>query len=162
MRKYYCIDCGAVEGEYHAVGCEQERCPFCGGQLISCGCYFRVLNIQEPKIPPGLSKEETLTFLRDQLEESIKNPDWKHERDWWKLVKEKGRIPYIQQFNICARCGELNPELFKEPDEKWEKYVIPALQREILCRDCYEEMKSIFPHGWIHARRYRNHNSKFV
>lgn len=33
-----CGDCGAKEGHYHHCGCDIERCPFCGGQLISCSC----------------------------------------------------------------------------------------------------------------------------
>lgn len=33
-----CHDCGATRGEYHGLGCDMERCPKCGGQLISCDC----------------------------------------------------------------------------------------------------------------------------
>lgn len=33
-----CGDCGAAAGEYHFAGCDMERCPKCGRQLISCDC----------------------------------------------------------------------------------------------------------------------------
>lgn len=39
--KYPCHDCNAAPGKYHHVGCDVERCPRCGGQLISCGCVFK-------------------------------------------------------------------------------------------------------------------------
>lgn len=33
-----CGDCNAATGHYHHWGCDCERCPACGGQLISCDC----------------------------------------------------------------------------------------------------------------------------
>ena len=33
-----CGDCGAHYGYFHHWGCDCERCPKCGGQLISCFC----------------------------------------------------------------------------------------------------------------------------
>ena|SRR5947209_914134 len=33
-----CVDCRVKGGGYHHPGCHNERCPRCGGQLISCGC----------------------------------------------------------------------------------------------------------------------------
>ena len=33
-----CHDCNVASGGYHHPSCDIERCPRCGGQLISCGC----------------------------------------------------------------------------------------------------------------------------
>ena len=41
-----CHDCGCIEGQLHEPGCDMERCPSCGHQLISCGCtYLKDLSI---------------------------------------------------------------------------------------------------------------------
>lgn len=33
-----CRDCNVAPGGFHHPGCDKERCPKCGGQLIGCGC----------------------------------------------------------------------------------------------------------------------------
>lgn len=33
-----CHDCNIAPGGMHHPGCDMERCPKCGGRLISCGC----------------------------------------------------------------------------------------------------------------------------
>jgi len=35
-----CHDCFVKKGNYHVSGCDVERCPKCGHQLISCNCKF--------------------------------------------------------------------------------------------------------------------------
>ena len=33
-----CVDCNAKYGMNHHWGCDQEICPACGRQLLSCSC----------------------------------------------------------------------------------------------------------------------------
>ena len=33
-----CDDCGCPPSGLHHPGCDVERCPICGGQVISCSC----------------------------------------------------------------------------------------------------------------------------
>ena len=34
-----CHDCNIKRGGLHHPGCDMERCPKCGGQIISCDCF---------------------------------------------------------------------------------------------------------------------------
>lgn len=40
--KSKCPDCGAKRGERHQHGCDVQRCPICGGQLLTCDCVYEV------------------------------------------------------------------------------------------------------------------------
>ena len=48
-----CHDCGIInrKGNFHHLGCDIERCPKCGHQLISCGC-----SEDQPIVPVFLHK----------------------------------------------------------------------------------------------------------
>ena len=35
-----CHDCRVIKGQFHVVGCDVERCPVCGGQVIGCDCEY--------------------------------------------------------------------------------------------------------------------------
>ena len=40
-----CGDCGAKYSHYHHDGCDCERCPVCGHQLLMCGCKVRKVTV---------------------------------------------------------------------------------------------------------------------
>lgn len=132
VRPKNCHDCNCREGELHHYDCDMERCPFCGGQLIICDCCYKLLNIDAP---PG-----TWAYKHGLTDEQ--------EKQWIRMLEEKGRIPWLSVPNLCGLCGEQWPEMFGVPDEEWKKFVIPRLRGKILCRRCYDRMKELFPNGW--------------
>lgn len=132
MRVHVCHDCGAREGQLHDFGCDMERCPFCGHQLISCDCVYGILGYTLDRAKPysGLPKRMYEDGLTDEEAEL-----------WLDALTEKGRIPYVQWPNLCHRCGELWPTMFMVPDVEWETYIEPEHHRDMLCRKCYDEIR---------------------
>jgi len=130
-----CHDCGACEGQIHEYGCDMERCPFCGRQLISCDCcYYYVLGIRTNRSLPtdGLPRETYENGLTKEQEDK-----------WIQILTEKGRIPYISYPIVCARCGALWPEFFRVPDDEWIWYIQPDQRHSVICRDCYDTIKRL-------------------
>jgi hypothetical protein len=78
-----CADCGCSEGELHEIFCTKERCPFCLGQLASCDCKSKVLN---------LSTEEQIAvdeYIDDEIE-----PLRGIIQRWVEALDRKGRVPF--------------------------------------------------------------------
>ena len=131
--KNKCHDCGVEEGQIHEYGCDMERCPFCGGQLISCGCT-------KEKLFLGCTPKEYTHFYENGLTKA-------QEKEWINILEKKGRMPYIIYPNLCSRCGKLWPEMFSVPDEEWKKYIQPNQRRSIICKNCFDEIKSLIQKG---------------
>jgi ferredoxin len=108
MERKHCGDCGCIEGELHEIGCDMERCPVCGNQLISCD---HISDVFDQNIP---------------------------------------RVPWILYPIICARCGKLWPDLFMVPDEEWNHYIPIRERDEVICKECYEFIKTAIDMGAGH------------
>jgi hypothetical protein len=115
--RHKCGDCGVLEGELHELGCDMEWCPFCGYQLISCDCCYNLL-----KVDDWLTKEQ--------------------QEQWKRLLIDKGRVPFVVYPNMCAKCGVLWPEMFKVPDEEWNRYVEIQQRDKMLCKSCYDQIRT--------------------
>jgi len=77
-----CPDCGCKEGELHEMFCTKERCPFCGGQLVSCECISKILHLNE-------DEQTALDEYIDDEAEPLKGIN----KRWVDALNSKGRVP---------------------------------------------------------------------
>ena len=119
-----CHDCGSGGGELHQPGCDMEVCPYCHQQLITCGCCYRVLNIDVRKGSrayfEGLSAEQEVA--------------------WERCLTKQGFIPYAPVPLACVACGDTQIQMFGAHD--WHLVVPEGLRGEVLCWTCYSKAKA--------------------
>ena len=130
-KEIQCHDCGAKEGQLHTLGCDMERCPFCGHQPISCDCIYEKLKLFDRE----KYTNETYFLPPEIYSEGVNEEQW---QQWKKMLDEKGRYPYFQYPILCALCGEHWPHFFRVPDAEWKRYIAPNRRHDVLCRDCYD------------------------
>ena len=141
--KAKCRDCDVLEGALHQPGCFREQCPFCGGQLVTCGCCYRHFYKEyDPRVNPKtfepLVKNNGLPYT--VFEKGLRN---KQLDEWERALEAKGRVPYLVFPNLCARCGTLWPDLFMVPDDEWVKYIPPRERDKVICRPCFDWIKKV-------------------
>lgn len=116
-----------------------ERCPFCRGQLISCGCEYKHFY---PSYVGIFSDLPTAGLPREVYENGL---PLEQETEWDRILEAKGRHPYVVSPNLCSRCGQLWPDMFMVDD--WPEVIPLPLRDEMLCRDCYELIKGFVEEG---------------
>jgi hypothetical protein len=84
MKPRYCPECEAGEGVEHEPFCSKERCPFCGGQLASCGCIVTIL---------GLNDEERRAV--EEYEGDSVEPLQSIVARWDEALERRGRVPFV-------------------------------------------------------------------
>jgi hypothetical protein len=78
-----CPECGAAAGNMHDIFCLKERCPFCGGQLVTCGCIISVLR---------LNNDERQAY--EEYEDDSVEPLLGINERWVSALEAKGRVPF--------------------------------------------------------------------
>ncbi len=129
-----CHDCVVEEGQLHELGCDMERCPFCGNQLITCGCCYEILDLRDPTRYSSRTSHLPPEVYTNGLSAA-------QGQRWLLMLEDKGRVPWIQYPCVCVRCGKLWPNFFSVTDKEWQGYIELSRRDSLLCRSCYDCIK---------------------
>jgi Protein of unknown function (DUF4241) len=134
-----CLSCGAEVGQPHHFLCDQELCPFCGGQINGCGCMVRVLELGQdeadlihrfdalfnaPAAPSGFLGWLASKFKKPRLAPLSQEEEAKvraiHGR-WKKAADAKGRIPFGPPGTRVDECGT---DDYEQPAEERRTFLV--------------------------------------
>lgn len=90
-----CPACGAPPGQFHGRGCQIERCPRCGLQLIGCDCIYEINGLD-----PNALDTKHPEILRHGLTEAMVR---KMDQEWGaRRMRWTGEYPGVAQ---CREWG---------------------------------------------------------
>jgi len=94
-----------------------------------------------------MPSEEERRAIEEYIDDSVEPLRGVMER-WEEALNRKGRVPYIEYPNVCARCGALWPEFFRVPDPEWERYIQISMRYTVICRSCFDDIRRLIDsHG---------------
>ncbi len=114
-----CHDCGAKPNEFHERGCDVERCPFCGGQLISCGCCYKHFypdTYHQYRFRAGDQETPFNGLPEDVYENGLRD---EQAVQWEALLEDAGRLPWAGMWPGEAECREFGWYVRWEEGKGW-------------------------------------------
>ena len=122
-----CVSCGVEEGQLHKVGCDIERCPFCGSDMINCVCK------------KDYTPEEWLKIIKQK---------GRIPHIFWSRPLFCARC--------CREDMDFNDFDFMVPTAEWNYYIEPAMRGCVLCISCYNEIKALIDNLYYYVNPIRN------
>lgn len=115
-----CGDCDALPNTLHVPGCDMERCPLCGGQIISCSCIYELagmsmatLATDHPMVYSAGPDDVMVKRFEEAIEAAGGPLPWPGEPDAWAACREAGLYCYWGHRETGA------PMEFAEQPGKW-------------------------------------------
>lgn len=90
-----CGDCGIYPGGLHSPGCDMERCPLCGGQIISCNCIYELAGMPMDRLAidqPHIYNSGPTPLMEATFEAAI--------------AANGGPLPWNGEYGGSAECRE--------------------------------------------------------
>jgi hypothetical protein len=116
-----------------------EECPFCGEQLMGCGCAFKHLGYDD--------------YDMYKMHSGLPYDIYKHgippeqQQEWLSILDGIGRVPFINFTHYCCvRCGKPNKEMpmYMVPTWMWWMYVPLTHQvHSAICLSCFKKIKDL-------------------